>query len=273
MLWLQTLWCLHSVPPDALWGFGTFVCLCVSQKFLHVPIRYLSYAVGVLPYFSPHYILYIICVDSGDAWSGRCLIECVIYAKEVTPNLFQHAGNPQHTNAQIKTDLHIHTDVLCLRFSLYCIHRITHSDRMSEKKNLGRFQKHSFLNMARVKAVNWEHVYGVGQWWDMMVSFETHWALFWKLYRLTLRSHIFQCKWWDLKPLLTLAETLPFKELEWLAQTHLILFIFGLWEESSHRPGHPRCSWGRPWTSGPLPPPSKGGDHWSVPPSQHQPFF
>lgn len=109
MLWLQRLCRLHSIPPDALWDFGMFVCLCASQKFLNVTIQYLSYAVGFLPHFSPHYILYIICVDSGDTWSGRCLIECVIYAKEVTPNLFQHAGNPQHTNAQITTDLHIHT--------------------------------------------------------------------------------------------------------------------------------------------------------------------
>lgn len=134
LLWLQRLCRLHCVPPDALWDSGMFVCLCASQKFLNVTIRYLSYAVGFLPHFSPHYILYIICVDSGDAWSGRCLIECVIYAKEVTPNLFQRAGNPQHTNAQITTDLHIHTDVLWLRFSLYCIHRITHSDSMSKKK-------------------------------------------------------------------------------------------------------------------------------------------
>lgn len=153
ILWLQRLCRLHSIQADALWGFGTFVCLCVSQKFLNVPIRYLSYVVGVLPYFSPHYILYIICVDSGDAWSGRCLIECVIYAKEVTPNLFQRAGNPQHKNAQITTDLHIHTDVLWLRFSLYCLHRITHSDSMSKKKKKPwqvQKQKHnSLLNMVR----------------------------------------------------------------------------------------------------------------------------
>lgn len=145
LLWLQRLCRLHCVPPDALWDSGMFVCLCASQKFLNVTIRYLSYAVGFLPHFSPHYILYIICVDSGDAWSGRCLIECVIYAKEVTPNLFQRAGNPQHTNAQITTDLHIHTDVLWLRFSLYCIlHPQDHSQWQhvkKKKKNLGRFRK------------------------------------------------------------------------------------------------------------------------------------
>lgn len=136
MLWLQRLCHLYSIAADVLWDFGTFVCLCASQTFLNVTIRYLNYAVGFLPHLSPHYILCVICVDSGDAWSGRCLIECVIYAKEVTPNLFQRAGNPQHTNAQITTDLHIHTDVLWLRFSLYCIHRITHSDSMSKKKTL-----------------------------------------------------------------------------------------------------------------------------------------
>lgn len=120
-LWWIILTCYEVRKSDFfLWSHQlhvkilTFFFFLYSIKTQSIFSFWACYVVGFFSYFSCSCILRVICVDSEEPWSGRSLIEHVIYSKEVIPNLFQQAGIPGVIHTQTVRMTYIYTQMFSL---------------------------------------------------------------------------------------------------------------------------------------------------------------